>query len=78
MIPSVLEDVLVFFSGAGHIPPLCFEKEPTLTFNQGCRLATASTCDLQLRIPTIHGNNYSSFREAMILSCKGNDGFEGV
>lgn len=73
-----LEDVLVFFSGAACIPPLGFEKDPILTFNRGCRLATASTCDLQLRIPTIHGNDYPSFREAMILSFKGNDGFGGV
>ena len=41
-------------------------------------LYTSTTCDLQLRIPTVHGDNYSSFREALILSIKGNDGFGGV
>ena len=78
-----LEDVMVFFSGAHQPPPLGFELQPSLTFNHqkgklATILATASTCDLQIRLPTIHGPNYASFRDAMILSIKGNDGFGGV
>ena len=44
----------------------------------GGKLASASTCDLQLRIPTVHGMNYEDFKEGLILSIKGNDGFGGV
>ena len=73
-----LEDILIFFSGASQVPPLGFEKHPTLTFNHYGRLATAFTCDVQLRIPTIHGRSYANFREALILSVKGHDGFGGV
>lgn len=42
------------------------------------KLATASTCDIILRLPTLHGEDYQSFKEAMIMSLKGNDGFGGV
>ena len=73
-----LEDLFVFFSGAECIPPLGFERHPTLSFVHDSRLASASTCDIQLRLPTIHGAGYSDFKEAMILSIKGNDGFGGV
>ena len=62
------EDILIFFSGASQVPPLGFEKHPTLTFLHSGRLATASTCDLQLRIPTVHGTSYPDFREAPTLS----------
>ena len=54
-----------------------FERKPTLTFVHE-PLATSSTCDLQLRIPIIHGSNYNKFEEALVLSMKGNDGFESV
>ena len=69
---------LGIFSGANCIPPLGFEKHPTLSFLKDSLFATASTCDLQLRILTIHGTSYSKFKEALILSIKGNDGFGGV
>lgn len=59
-IECSLEDVLVF-SGAARILHLGFEKHPMFTHNHGGQLATASTCDLQLHIPTIHGNNYPKF-----------------
>lgn len=68
-------DVLVFCSGSSSIPPLGFDNTPTIAFNtDGGILATASTCDVQLRIPVVH-NSYDSFKEAMVLSIKGHDGF---
>ena len=42
-----LEDLFVFFSGAERIPPLGFERHPTLSFVHDSRLASASTCDIQ-------------------------------
>lgn len=68
----------MFFSGANRVPPLGFEKQPTISFITDSKLASASTCDLQLRIPTVHGKNYENFKEGLILSIKGNDGFGGV
>jgi len=59
---------MAFFSGSSSVPPLGFEKPPTLAFEDGV-LATASTCDLVLRIPTVH-SNYENFKDALILSFK--------
>lgn len=71
-----IEDICVFFSGSSCVPPLGFEKQPVLSFHDGM-LATASTCELHIRLPMAH-KNYPSFRDAMILSIRGNDGFGGV
>ena len=71
-----LEDVMVFFTGSNCVPPIGFEERPILSFTLG-RLATSSTCALRLQIPSIC-NIYNEFKDALILSFKGNDGFEGV
>ena len=70
----------MFFTGAHRVPPLGFEKQACITFlhDPVAKFATSSTCDLKLRLPTSHGSNYESFKEGMILSFKGNDGFGGV
>ena len=67
----------MFFSGASAIPPLGFDKKPTLTFCSGI-LPTSSTCDLQLRLPIGHGFDYKKLRDAMVLAVCGHDGFGGV
>ena len=58
--PSCSLTDLVFVSGADHVPPLGFEKSPNVVFihTEGRCLPTASTCDIQLRLPTSHGSNY--------------------
>ena len=73
-----LEDVLVFFSGSDRIPPMGFDRHPTPHFLHEAKevLPTASTCDIQLRIPTCH-TEYDQFREYMVLGMKSNDGFGG-
>ncbi len=73
----LLEDILTFFSGSASVPPLGFPKQPTVSFISGC-LVTASTCDVELRIPIGHDKNYSNFKESMLLSILGNDGFGGI
>lgn len=78
-------DVLEFASAADRIPPLGFGKIPTVEFlpPRDCfgfpqKFATASTCDIILRLPTYHGESYDLFKESMIMSLKDNDGFGGV
>ena len=77
-----VKDVLVFFTGADRLPPIGFHKVPKITFLHSdintSKFSTASTCDLQLRLPTCHGEDYEAFKEAMIMSLKDNDGFGGV
>ena len=78
-IDCTLEDLLVFFSGADCIPPLGFGVNPILVFVNitSATLPTASTCDVQLRLPATH-KDYHKFKYAMVLGLKGNDGFGGV
>ena len=75
-----VKEVLVFFSGADCVHLLGFVTKPTISFlhDQSARFCTASTYDIHLRLPTRYGDNYSEFREAMIMSPKDNDGFGGV
>ena len=74
-----LEDILVFFTGSSSIPPHGFGKKNscTVTFISDGKtsLPTASTCNMELRLPTSHGEDYFSFKQSMILALKGNDGF---
>ena len=65
-ISCVIEYVLVFFTGADRIPPMGFNKRLTVTFllNPNDKFATASTCDLQLRLPTGYGSDLNAFVDA--------------
>ena len=70
-------DVLVFFSGSNCEPPLGFTRQPKMSFLYvDAKFCTASTCDIELCLPTIH-NEYEAFKEALELSFMGNDGFGG-
>ena len=74
-----VEDVLVFISGADRIPPTGFGKKITVKFvhDSAQTLATSSTCDIEIRLPTGH-EDYDNFKKYMVLSFKGNDGFGGT
>ena len=74
-----LEDILVFFTGTSSVPPLGFDRRPSIVFlhDPTAILPTASTCALQLRLPTCF-KEYTSFREHMELALKSNDGFGAV
>ena len=74
-----LEDILVFFTGASSVPPLGFDRCLSIVFlhDPTAILPTASTCALQLRLPTCFVE-YASFREHMELALKPIDGFGGV
>jgi hypothetical protein len=68
-----LQDVLKFFTGDIVIPKIGYEKQPTISFHSG-KLMTSSTCSFELRLPICY-ESYESFKEAMLLSIKGSDGF---
>ena len=57
------------------VPVLGFER---LVFLEGPseELPTASTCDLILRVPTAHGDNYGALKDWMELSILGTVGLE--
>lgn len=75
-----LEDILIFFTGAERVPVLGFELVPKLSFLESSPLRllpTASTCSLELRLPT-YDHNYITFKEYMSVGLKGCEGFGGV
>ena len=57
------------------MPQTGFDENPSIEFLlNNNTLATESTRGCRLRLPTVHCN-YSSFKEYMLMSIKGNDGF---
>ena len=78
-IECSLEDLLTFMTASDCVPLGGYAKAPTVIFlhHETAILPTASTCDLQLRLPAVH-KKYEKFRDAMLLGILGNDGFGGV
>ena len=63
-----------FFSGADDIPPMGYVREPELNFNPTSLYPTASTCALQLTLPTCH-DEYYHFKSAPDVAFKLHGGF---
>ena len=70
-----LDDVMIFFSGSDKLPPLGFPKKPSLHFNSTNIYPTASTCALELTLPSKYGTNYDAFKAAMFVGLKYHGGF---
>ena len=62
------------FTGADTIPPLGFPHPPTLYFSPENPYPTASTCAIQLTLPTKH-ESYDSFKKAMSYGLLNHGGF---
>lgn len=71
-------DVLVFCCGAERISHLDLGSTLRLYSSTKMESWPLQALDIILRLPTLHGEDYQSFKEAMIMSLKGNDGFGGV
>jgi hypothetical protein len=69
-------DVLVFFTGCDSLPPLGFNTCPKVVFCYNSTRATASTCDLIIRIPVLP--DYEQFKAAMVSSLLDSRGFDQV
>ena len=69
------EHMLIFFTGADREPPLGFPKPPELHFLHSGVLATASTCDLILRLPVNFSDDYSRFKDMITESLVSSEGF---
>ena len=68
-----LVDILKSVTATDRVPPGGFHKKPDIFFLYGSMnmLATSSTCDLTLRLPTCHWENDDRFEEYFTLSIKG-------
>ena len=69
-----LSDLLAFFSGCDRVPVLGFVPSPTLHFNQIDKYPTASTCAMELVLPSQY-TCYTQFKENMIFGLLNNGGF---
>ena len=70
-----LSTVLSFFTGADVPPPLGFHPA-TLKFSEVvAEFPTASSCALELTLPTKHHNNPDMFREKFVYALKHHGGF---
>ena len=70
-----LENVLNFFTGSEVVPPQGFDPKPTLMFNSEIMFPTASTCALELCLPTRYYNDYTAFSEKLTLGFTSHGGF---
>ena len=57
-----LEDILVFATGAAHVPPMGWSEQPRIEFKKEYDLPSASTCSNCLYIPTTNADNYDAFK----------------
>ncbi len=73
--PVTLSLVLSFFSGSEVIPPQGFPNKPTLNFNADDPFPTASTCAIELTLPTKYSDGYSNFKRMMNIAFTCHGGF---
>ena len=65
--------ILAFFTGADSIPPLGYSSV-VLNFNAKNHYPTASTCALELTLPTKY-TNYEQFKRQMDVALSMHGGF---
>ena len=65
-------DIVVFTTGAAQIPPMGFAARPFIVFKDAAYstsdLPSASTCSNTLYIPTVHYNDYETFRYKFVFA----------
>lgn len=66
--------VMVFFSGAEGIPPVGYSQNPSINFNPNSAFPTASTCALELTLPTRY-SSYELFKHALDTAFTMHGGF---
>ena len=69
-----LHEVLNFFTGSDYPPPLGFNIDPILRFSNTNELPTASTCALEITLPTKFYKSPDDFHEKIIYAFKNHGG----
>ena len=65
---------MTFFSGAEVVPPMGYPHDPEMNFNHDSLYPTASTCALQLTLPTCY-SEYGHFKCALDTAFTMDGGF---
>ena len=68
-----LQMILAFFTGADSIPPTGY-SEVVLSFSETSPYPTASTCALELTLPTNH-EEYAAFKKSLDVGFTMHGGF---
>ena len=61
--------MLSFCTGSKYPPPLGFDEPITVRFDPNSEWPLASTCALQLTLPSKFHNNSSKFKDKLFLLC---------
>ena len=69
-----LNSTMSFFTGAEEIPPNGFATEPMLYFSSKDPYPTASTCAVELTLPTRY-EKYDDFKRSMQVAMEAHGGF---
>ena len=69
-----LSTILSFVTGAEDIPPLGFPHDATLGFSESNPYPTASTCSIQLMLPSKYAT-YEDFRKYLLYAMVNHSGF---
>jgi len=71
---ATLEHVLIFFSCCDNLPPAGLPEKPMLKFNKDNLYPAASTCLIQLVLPTRH-RDYDTFKSHLTTGFRDHGGF---
>ena len=74
LLPVTVGDILTFVTGASSVPPIGFDDDLRVSFNEVAKFPVASTCALTLTLPSKY-EDYESFKEAMNNALLGAHGF---
>lgn len=66
--------VLIFFTGSDEEPLLGYPHDPVLNFNKEKHYPTASTCAIELTLPTRYPD-YQTFKSSMDYGLLNHGGF---
>lgn len=70
-----LGDVLAYFTGAQYPPPLGFDAKAAVRFNSISPFPLASTCALELTLPTMFFDKPEVFKEKVAYALHNHGGF---
>ena len=70
-----VSDCLRFFTGAKQVPPVGFDVDSTLNFNNSSVYPTASTCPQILTLPSQYYDDYAKFKDKMLYALSNHGGF---
>ena len=70
-----LGHILSFFTGAEYPPPQGFDESPSIRFNPTSEFPLASTCALELTLPTKFYDEPKLFKERMVYGIQNHGGF---